>query len=986
MMNLFLRLNLTQKFIVFLILISILPMLVVGITSYRVSRKVLLEDASNYMLELVDNQSDYLDLVVKQAEDLILNISGVETIIESLDDQHAPEKGYASLATQARIGYILNNYSSMEGLVSIDIFTLGGAHYHVGDTLDVSSIRLDLEEKIYQEAQQGPRRTVWIGIEDNVNSNSSFRKVITGATILTRTDLTTLLPKPVGLLLVNYSPDYLYDHFAQINLGEGAYMMVIDAKSRIIYHPDKNLHGALVSPEFVHEMTTGKGLFVARSGGQETIVTYKRSELSGWTVLSLTPVNTLLAGTVPIGQTTLEVLSLSFLTVILSSFIVEMAVVKPVREITRRFRLFQEGTLDLKDRLPVGKQRDEISGLVRWFNTFLETMQARQKAETDLVESRERYSLALQGSNDGIWDWDLRTNTVHYSTRWKEMLGFSEDSALGDPQDWLGKAHPDDAQRIQDEIAAHLNGSTPHFESEHRLLMQDGTTYRWFQARGLAVRDPAVPAAPQAESQPTGDDDAGEASPAQKPRPHRMAGSLTDITARKEIEERLVYDAMHDPLTHLYNRVFFITQLRHTIESTRRRRFYHAAVLFLDMDRFKIVNDSMGHVVGDQLLVTIGQRLNVCLRSIDTIARFGGDEFVILIDDIEGVHQATQVANRLQEKLAEPFKMQGQDIFMTVSIGIAIIAGQYQQPEEVLRDADTAMYRAKAKGRAGYELFGPEMHDHNVALLHLEADLRRAIERQEFLLHYQPIFSLQTGAVTGVEALLRWQHPERGLISPGAFIDLAEDTGMIIPIGEWVLETACAQLKILHRSGFPGLHVHVNVSARQIQSPRLPELVRSLVQDPEIGGSLGLEITENMVMADVVQTTQSLAALKAMGVSISIDDFGTIYSSLGYLKRLPVDCIKIDRAFVQECAVSTDDAAITTAIIAMGHILDLHVIAEGVEDQAQLQLLRAQRCDDMQGYLFSRPLPVEALIEKLKSDLPAFQQEHFGSAAIRKVS
>ncbi len=459
-----------------------------------------------------------------------------------------------------------------------------------------------------------------------------------------------------------------------------------------------------------------------------------------------------------------------------------------------------------------------------------------------------------------------------------------------------------------------------------------------------------------------------------------MGGWLSDITARKEIEEQLTYDAMHDPLTHLYNRIFFITQLRHTIDITRRRRNYRAAVLFLDMDRFKIVNDSMGHVVGDQLLVTIAQRLNACLRSVDTIARFGGDEFVILVDDIEGIHQVVQVANRLQEKLAEPFKMQGQDIFMTVSIGIAIISGQYQQPEEVLRDADTAMYRAKANGRAGYELFGPEMHDHNVALLHLEADLRRAIERQEFLLHYQPIFSLQTGAVTGIEALLRWQHPERGLISPGAFIDLAEDTGMIVPIGEWVLETACAQLKMLHRSGFPGLPVHVNISARQIQSPRLPELVQALVQDPEIGSSsLSLEITENMAMADVVQTTQALAALKAMGVGISIDDFGTIYSSLGYLKRLPVNCIKIDRAFIQECAVSTDDAAITAAIIAMGHILDLRVIAEGVEDKAQLQLLRAQRCDDMQGYLFSRPLPVEALIETLNRDLPAFQQEHFGS-------
>ena len=640
MPNFLLRLNITQKYIAFLIIISILPMLVMGITSYQVSRNILREEASRYTLELVHNQKDYLELILKQAEDLIKNISSVDTIIEALDDQQAPAQGYASLATQARIGYILNNYASLEGLVSIDIFTLGGAHYHVGDTLDVSSIRVDLQNQIYAQAQQGPRSIVWIGIEDNVNSHSGFQKVVTAATVLTKTDLRTLQSKPVALLLINYSTDYLYEHFSQVNLGEGAYMMVIDGKNQIIYHPDKSLHGAGVSQEFVQKLTGESGSFVDSSSGQSLLVTYNHSALSGWVVLSLVPLNTLLAGIIPIGETTLEVLSISFLMVIFSSFLVETAVVKPIQAITHRFRTFQEGTLNLKDRLVVGRQQDEISDLVRWFNTFLETMQARQQAETALVESRERYSLALRGANDGIWDWNLRTNSVHYSSRWKEMLGLDEDSLISGPEAWLDRVHPEDARRIKDEIAAHLEGRTPHFESEHRLLMQDGTTYHWFLARGLAVSDLKL-LAPVPE---------GEAVPPDKTKPHRIAGSLTDITARKEFEERLMYDAMHDPLTHLYNRVFFIAELRHAIETVHRRPGYRAAVLFLDMDRFKIVNDSLGHVYGDQLLVTIAQRLTDCLRSVDTIARFGGDEFVILIDDIEDVHEATQVANRLQEK------------------------------------------------------------------------------------------------------------------------------------------------------------------------------------------------------------------------------------------------------------------------------------------------------------------------------------------------
>ena len=584
----------------------------------------------------------------------------------------------------------------------------------------------------------------------------------------------------------------------------------------------------------------------------------------------------------------------------------------------------------------------------------------RQRVQEALRESEERYALAARGANDGLWDWDLITNEMYYSPRWKTMLGYGEQNEIGhSPNEWFDRVHPDDLMLLQRDLEAHLAGLTSHFKFEHRILHKDGA-YRWVLCRGLAVYDSE-----------------GKA--------YRMAGSQTDSTRRKEAEERLRYEALHDSLTGLPNRSLFIERLEKAFARAKQRQGYLFAVLFLDLDRFKIINDSQGHMIGDQLLMAVARRLQTCLRPNDTLARFGGDEFVILLDDLRDTDEVQRVADRVLGRLTLPFDLKGTETFTSVSIGITVHNANYERPEELLRDADTAMYQAKATGKARYELFDTDQHARVAARWRLETALRQAVERQEFEVYYQPIISLFSGRIEGVEALLRWRHPQRGLLAPDEFISLAEETGLIIPIGEWLLHTACTQTRHWQTAGFTPLRVAVNVGPAQFRDQDLAMLVEeALARSGLSPQSLELEIVESIPMKHSDLEITTLRRLRAMGVQISIDDFG-LGSSLDCLKYIPLNTLKIDQSFVGGMLENEDDAAIISAIIAMAHRLDLKVIAEGVETEQQLAFLLSQRSDEVQGFLFSQPVPAAELTRLLQVGDLNLLQLHNRSSAFEQI-
>jgi diguanylate cyclase (GGDEF)-like protein/PAS domain S-box-containing protein len=563
----------------------------------------------------------------------------------------------------------------------------------------------------------------------------------------------------------------------------------------------------------------------------------------------------------------------------------------------------------------------------------------RCRALEALRESEERYALSARGANDGLWVWDLKSDDIYFSARWKSMLGFEEPEIGSNPDEWLSRVHADDIDRLRSAIRIHRQGQSPHFESECRVRNKAGD-YRWMLSRGLAVRDASGAA-------------------------FRIAGSQTDITERKKAEEQLLHDAMHDGLTGLPNRTLFMDRLERAMWHGRRRHDYLYAVLFIDLDRFKVINDSLGHGVGDAVLMEASRRLQRCLRPNDTVARLGGDEFVVLLDDIDHMNDGARVAERVQSELRHAFVLGDQEMFTSASIGIALSTTGYERPQEMIRDAETAMYRAKTLGKARHEVFDKAMHARALTQLQLETDLRRAIERQELRVHYQPIVAMHGHRIVGFEALARWQRGDQ-LVQPGEFIATAEDTGLILPIGQWVLNEACRQLKAWQKKFNYPLYVSVNLSARQFLQPMLVQQVKDAIDAAGVKPEeLTLEITESVVMQDPESAVLLLEELRELGVKLSIDDFGTGYSSLSTLHQFPFHVLKIDRSFVSGKGAESQKAGILRTIATLAGLLGLEVVVEGVETDDQLMRVQTLQCGFAQGFLFSKPLDVRQVNDML---------------------
>lgn len=562
-------------------------------------------------------------------------------------------------------------------------------------------------------------------------------------------------------------------------------------------------------------------------------------------------------------------------------------------------------------------------------------IEERAQIHTALQESKERYALAARGANDGLWDWNLKTNEIYFSSRWKSMLGFQDDAIEDRLQEWFQRVHPDDINKLKKDISDHLNEGTSHFKNEHRLLNKK-EDYLWVLSRGLAVRDTDGSCI-------------------------RMAGSLTDIAGRKKTEEQLIQNAFYDTLTGLPNRALFMDRLQMAFVHNKRNKDHLFAILFLDLDRFKNINDSFGHLIGDELLVLVAKRLRFHIRPDDTIARFGGDEFVVLLGNIKEVSDATKIAERINNVLTEPFHLMHHELYISITIGIAISTHEYQQPEETLRDADTAMYHAKLSGKACYLVFDKSMHVNALDRLELEIDLRHAIERKEFVLYYQPIISLENRSIIGFEALVRWNHPRRGFLLPMEFIPLAEETGLIIPLSLWIIREACRQILIWQQqipSESP-LVISINISPKHFKNYSFVDQIINILDETKLNPEhLALEITETVIMDNTDHMIAVLSQLKDLGIKIHIDDFGTGYSSLSYLQRFPINTLKIDRSFIGRLSGTGKDIEIVQSIINMAHNMKLHVIAEGVENAENLETLENLKCEYAQGYFFSHPLNI----------------------------
>ncbi|OYQ42603.1 GGDEF domain-containing protein [Rhodoferax sp. TH121] len=563
----------------------------------------------------------------------------------------------------------------------------------------------------------------------------------------------------------------------------------------------------------------------------------------------------------------------------------------------------------------------------------------RKAAEAALRDSEERWKLALESTGDGVWDWHIATGREYFSKRLVEMYGFTEDELANRPDELDQRTHPDDLAPMQQDRQAHFDGLTPTYSNEHRVQCKDGS-WKWVHTRGMVISR----------------DDQG--------RPLRMIGTHTDITDRKSAEALVRQHAYFDPLTGLPNRRMLRDRLEQEIKRSRRDGL-QLAILFIDLDHFKEVNDTLGHDNGDLLLLEAAQRLRQCVRECDTVARMGGDEFTVLLTELAPDTNLEHLLHKLLQTMAQVFQLGQEQVFVSASVGVTLYPADGTEVEALYKNADQALYVAKDAGRNRFSFFTPALQEAALTRARLTNDLRHAMGLQQLQLLYQPIVALANGAVHKAEALLRWQHPERGLISPAAFIPMAETSGLIVPMGDWVFEQAVLQVQAWRRSLAPHFQISINTSPVQFQHSHSPDTnwVRRLAALNLPGDALSIEITEGVLLDSNDSVTAKLLEWRDAGLQVALDDFGTGYSSLSYLLKFDIDFIKIDQSFVRDLQPASSNFTLCKAMVAMAHALGLQVVAEGVETAQQRDLLVQAGCDYAQGYFFARPMTAEALAD-----------------------
>ncbi len=611
------------------------------------------------------------------------------------------------------------------------------------------------------------------------------------------------------------------------------------------------------------------------------------------------------------------------------------------RDITRR-KVAEDALRRANETLEV-KVKERTAALRESNEQLNDQIRVRQEAEERLRDSETRYRSIFENTGAATIIIDREMIITLANSEFENVSGFSKEEIEG-RKSWLEFIHMNDLEKVLRFTQAKKEGSGALSRtSECTLVNKVGSQ------RNILVTFAPIPGTEES------------------------VVSLSDVSELKAAEQQIYFQAFHDTLTKLPNRSLFMDHLNMAIKRRKRLSGYRFAVIYLDIDRFKNVNDSLGHLVGDRLLVSFAQRLAECLRDIDTLARLGGDEFAILLEDIESADSAVGIAERILQSMGSPYTLDNSEVFTTASLGIVLNTEDYERAENLIRDADTAMYHAKEKGKSRYEIFDKTLHEKALLTLQLETDLRKGIEREEFELHYQPIVSVITGHLIGFEALIRWRHPDHGLVFPNVFIPIAEETGLIIPLGRWVLRAACVQMMDWQKTFKEAARfsMSVNISGKQFSNPELVRDVQEILRETRIPpGRLKLEITESVIMEDATVALHALHRLKELGIQIVIDDFGTGYSSLSYLQQLPIDTLKVDRSFVMPMRKEiTENRQIVEAIISLAHRLGINVIAEGVETVEQRAILSDMKCQLAQGYLFAKPMDLKAASDYVRADL-----------------
>jgi len=918
-----------------LLLISVLPLITYYVAAYTTTENAILDIASRQSLQNLRGQKDYLVLQLDQIEALAANISQVDEINAYLAQSNAAGRTstYDSLATKARIGYLLSNYRNLNGLVSIDIFTLSGAHYHVGDTLTENSERSSLRESMWDRSMRSRTFAAWQGVEDNIERYSSSQKVLTFSKILVSSTSSWLKAEPVAMLVVNYSTSYLHDHFIHVDLGRGGYMMVLDDQHRLIYHPDVGKIGTPVTRDFSNLLVGDSGSFIQRLGTADVLLTYERIPDKNWFIVSVLPRQTLLASLANAHRVAAALLLAMMALVALLLKLFSVRVLGPITDIAEAFRKFQTNKIVTGWRMARPISLEPIADLALWFNLFLESMETRRESEVQL-----RIAATAFESQEGMFVSDANGVILRVNSALTALTGYAAGELIGRTSDIFCSDRNGPGFQADMLRSIELSGS---WRGEIWNRRKDGTPYPAWQAVTAVRNEHNVVT--------------------------HFVASLTDITDRKASEEEIRQLAFYDSLTGLPNRRLLIDRLRQAMLETSRRR-QSVALMFLDLDKFKTLNDTFGHDVGDSLLKQVAQRLVHCVREVDTVARLGGDEFVILVEGLdmsvnEAAQQAEIVAVKVLRALAAPYdSLGGLPYHSTSSIGITLFSDSNVSLEDLMKQADIALYQAKDAGRNTLRFFDPQMQAQVLARVALEQSVRQGLINGEFIVHFQPKVGLDKRTV-GVEGLIRWAHPRDGIVLPQAFIALAEETGLIVSLGRVVLAAACEQLVAwADRPERGQLRIAVNVSVREF---RQPDFVASVLAIVDASGAdarrLTLEITESVFAEHMSEIVEKMTVLRERGIDFALDDFGTGYSSLTYLKRMPLKELKIDGSFVRDVLTDPNDATIARAIIALGHELGIEVVAEGVESQAQFEFLAASGCRTFQGNLFSAPMAADAL-------------------------